>query len=55
MLGSLLKYIGLPLSENMIFGLGMGLGYGYFNIKKMDYPFIGGRIKPDMITHNICK
>ncbi|MCL1667131.1 BtrH N-terminal domain-containing protein [Elizabethkingia ursingii] len=51
--GTLLRQIGIELSEPMLFGLGEGLGYIYWNMKKMDFPFIGGRIKPDMLTHNI--
>src|SRR5699024_1496540 len=53
--GSLLKQIGIDLSESMLFGLGEGLGYIFWNMKKMDFPFIGGRIKPDILTENICR
>jgi hypothetical protein len=53
--GSLLKSIGIELSEPMLFGLGEGLGYIFWNMKMMDIPFIGGRIKPDILTENICK
>ena len=51
--GTLLKNIGIDLSEPMIFGLSQGLGFIYWNMKIMDFPFIGGRIKPDFITQNI--
>lgn len=53
--GSLLKHIGIELSEPMLFGIGEGLGYIFWNMKTMDFPFIGGRIKPDLLTENICK
>jgi len=53
--GSLLKHIGIELSEPMLFGLGEGLGYIYWNMKIMDFPFIGGRIKPDILTQNLTK
>jgi len=53
--GSLLKHIGIELSEPMLFGIGQGLGYIFWNMKIMDFPFIGGRIKPDLLTKNICE
>lgn len=39
----------------MIFGLGEGLGFAIFNMKTLDFPFIGGRIKPDLLTVNLSK
>jgi hypothetical protein len=53
--GTLLNHIGIKLSEPMLFGLGEGLGFIYWNMKIMDFPFIGGRIKPDLITVNLCR
>jgi len=53
--GSLLYQIGVEFSESMLFGLGEGLGYIFWNMKTMDFPFIGGRIKPDILTENICR
>lgn len=53
--GSLLKQININLSEPMLFGIGEGLGYIFWNMKIMDFPFIGGRIKPDILTENICR
>ncbi|MCT4580148.1 MAG: BtrH N-terminal domain-containing protein [Flavobacteriales bacterium] len=53
--GSLLKQIGVHLSEPMLFGLGEGLSYIFWNMKIMDFPFIGGRVKPDILTENICR
>ena len=53
--GSLLNQIGVELSEPMLFGIGEGLNFIFWNMKMMDYPFIGGRIKPDVLTENICR
>lgn len=53
--GSLLKQIGIDFSEPMLFGLGEGLGFIFWNMKIMDFPFIGGRIKPDVLTQNIAR
>ena len=53
--GSLLKQLDIELSEPMLFGIGEGLGYIFWNMKSMDFPFIGGRVKPDALTENICK
>lgn len=53
--GSLLKNIDIDYSESLLFGLGEGLGYIFWNMKSMDFPFIGGRIKPDLLTQNIAK
>ena len=39
----------------MLFGLGEGLGFIFWNMKIMDFPFIGGRIKPDALTQNIAR
>lgn len=39
----------------MLFGIGEGLGYIYWDMKQMDFPFIGRRIKPNLITRNIVK
>jgi hypothetical protein len=52
--GSLLNQIGIELSEPMLFGMGEGLGFIFLNMKIMDFPFIGGRIKPDALTQNIA-
>lgn len=53
--GSLLNQIGVKLSEPMLFGLGEGLGFVYWHMKSMDFPFIGGRVKPEALTENICR
>ena len=38
-----LDYHGLSLSEEMLFGLGGGIGFIYWYMKNMPSPFIGGR------------
>lgn len=53
-IGNLLKYAGVDLSESMLFGLGQGLGFIYWDSKAMDFPFIGGRVKPDELTANLA-
>lgn len=53
--GTLLGQIGVNLSEPMLFGLGEGLSFIFWNMKIMDFPFIGGRVKPDLLTANIAK
>ena len=53
--GTLLNQLGIELSEPMLFGLGEGLGFVLWNMKSMNTPFIGGRIKPDLLTRNIVK
>lgn len=54
-IGTLLTQLSIYLSEPMIFGLGEGLGFAIFNMKTLDFPFIGGRIKPDLLTVNLSK
>ena len=53
--GTLLRQLDIELSEPMLFGLGQGLGFIFWNMKTMDFPFIGGRIKTDLLTQNIAK
>jgi len=53
--GTLLWQLGIELSEPMLFGLGEGLSFIYWNMKTMDFPFLGGRIKTDLLTKNLCK
>lgn len=52
--GTLLRQLDIELSEPMLFGLGQGLGFIFWNMKTMDFPFIGGRIKTDLLTLNIA-
>jgi hypothetical protein len=51
--GSLLKHAGLDLSEPMLFGLGQGLGFIYWDSKSAAFPFLGGRIKQNLVTDNL--
>ncbi len=53
--GTMLKNLGIDLSEPMLFGLGESLGYIFWNMKFMDFPFIGGRIKQGLISQNLAK
>jgi len=53
--GTLLLQLGIDLSEPMLFGLGEGLSFIFWNMKSMSFPFIGGRIKPDALTKNIAR
>ncbi|MCP3785487.1 BtrH N-terminal domain-containing protein [Micromonospora sp. A3M-1-15] len=53
-LAALLHHQGLELSEPMLFGLGEGLGFVYWDAKSMDFPFLGGRTKPSMVTRTVA-
>jgi hypothetical protein len=53
--GTLLRQLDIELSEAMMFGLGEGLGFIFWNMKLMDFPFIGGRVKPLSLTKNLAK
>jgi hypothetical protein len=53
--GTLLRQLGIEFSEPMLFGLGEGLGFIFWNMKTMNFPFIGGRVKPDLLTENLVK
>ncbi|MFI9592872.1 BtrH N-terminal domain-containing protein [Nonomuraea sp. NPDC052265] len=53
-LGVLLRHQGLDLSEPMLFGLGSGLSFVYWDAKGMDFPFMGGRVKPFELTRNLA-
>lgn len=53
--GTLLLQLGINLSEPMLFGLGQGLGLIFWKMKTMDSPFIGGRVKTDLLTQNIAQ
>jgi len=53
--GSLVLHQGINLSEPMLFGLGEGLNFIIWNMKTMDFPFIGGRIRTDLLTQNITR
>ncbi|WP_018656349.1 BtrH N-terminal domain-containing protein [Actinomadura flavalba] len=53
-LGVLLRHQDLDLSEPMIFGLGSGLSFIYWDAKNLDFPFLGGRVKPFDLTRNLA-
>ncbi|WP_028404466.1 BtrH N-terminal domain-containing protein [Bacillus sp. J13] len=53
-MGNLMQFAGVHLSEPMLFGLGQGLGFIYWDSKGMDFPFIGGRVKVDQLTANLA-
>lgn len=53
-LGVLLRHEGLDLSEPMLFGLGSGLSFIYWDSKNMGFPFLGGRVKPFELTRNLA-
>ncbi|WP_206055146.1 BtrH N-terminal domain-containing protein [Nocardia sp. CS682] len=53
-LGVLLRQHGLELSEPMMFGLGSGLSFIYWDSKSMGFPFLGGRVKPFELTRNLA-
>ncbi|MGW4894082.1 BtrH N-terminal domain-containing protein [Kitasatospora sp. NPDC004240] len=53
-LGVLLRHEGLDLSEPMLFGLGSGLSFIYWDGRNLDFPFLGGRVKPFELTRNLA-
>ncbi|MFB7471015.1 BtrH N-terminal domain-containing protein [Kitasatospora sp. NPDC056184] len=50
----LLRHEGVELSEPMLFGLGAGLSFIYWDGKGMDFPFLGGRVKPFELTRTLA-
>ncbi len=51
-----LDYHGLSLSEEMLLGLGGGIGFIYWYVKMMPSPFVGGRYgKGTDFPTNICR
>ncbi|MEG0775035.1 BtrH N-terminal domain-containing protein [Clostridium sp.] len=53
--GNLLQNCGVTLSEPMLFGIGEGLSFIYWDSKQMGFPFLGGRCKQDILTEKIVK
>ncbi|MFJ5998966.1 BtrH N-terminal domain-containing protein [Streptomyces sp. NPDC092370] len=51
---NLLRQREVDLSEPLIFGLAGGLSFIYWRTKQMPTPFVGGRIKPDMLSENLA-
>lgn len=54
-LGVLLRDQGVELSEAMLFGLGSGLSFIYWDSKSLGFPFLGGRVKPFELTKNLAR
>lgn len=52
-LSVLLTHGGLELSEAMLFGLGAGLSFIYWDSRQQDLPFLGGRVKPFVLSQNL--
>ncbi|MDH6609645.1 hypothetical protein M2164_005280 [Streptomyces sp. SAI-208] len=53
-LGVLLRHEGIDLSEPMLFGLGQGLSFIYWDSRSMGFPFLGGRVKPFELSRNLA-
>jgi hypothetical protein len=53
-LGVLLRHQGVDLSEPMLFGLGSGLSFLYWDSRNMGFPFLGGRVKPFALTRRLA-
>lgn len=53
--GSLLKQLGIDLSEAMIIGLGEGLSFIFWKMSILSLPFIGGRSKQFALTTKLCE
>ncbi|MEV4327502.1 BtrH N-terminal domain-containing protein [Microbispora rosea] len=53
-LGVLLRHEGLDVSEPMLFGLGSGLSFVYWDSKGMPFPLLGGRVRPFELTVNLA-
>ncbi|WP_181770775.1 BtrH N-terminal domain-containing protein [Amycolatopsis pittospori] len=51
----LLRHAGVELSEPMLFGLGGGLGFIYWDGKNLPFPFVGGRSKPMEISRKLTE
>lgn len=49
----LLTHGGLQLSEPMLFGLGSGLSFIYWDSRQQNLPFLGGRVKPFVLSQNL--
>ncbi|SDQ96469.1 BtrH N-terminal domain-containing protein [Thermostaphylospora chromogena] len=52
---NLLRQRGIDLSEPFVFGLAGGLSFIYWRTKQMPTPFVGGRIKPDMLSADLAE
>lgn len=54
-LGALLGHVGVHLDEPMLFGLGSGLSFVYWDSKRQSAPFLGGRVKPFELTRTLAR
>lgn len=54
-LGVLLAHAGVELSEPMLFGLGGGLSFIYWDSERQPVPFLGGRVKPFVLTEQVTQ
>ena len=54
-IGALLKPLDINFSEPMLFGLGEGLGFYLWDLNSLVFPFISGRVRPEIITKNVSK
>lgn len=54
-LGALLGHAGVHLTEPMLFGLGSGLSFVYWDSKRQPVPFLGGRVKPFELTRTLAR
>ncbi len=54
-LSSQLAFRGLDLSESMVFGIGSGIFFGYFNNSRFAFPTFIVRNKPGQIRKNLTK
>lgn len=50
-----IKYYGVNLSEEMLFGLGGGLYFYYYNMRNLKHPMIGGRALPQKFEENLTQ
>ncbi len=50
-----IKYYGVNLSEEMLFGLGAGLHFYYFNMRSLPHPVLGGRMLPRKFEENLTQ
>jgi len=53
-LGVLLPAVGIDLSEPLLFGLGGGLSFIWWDSRRQELPFLGGRVKPFVLTRNLA-
>lgn len=54
-LGALLGHAGVHLAEPVLFGLGSGLSFVYWDSERQPVPFLGGRVKPFELTRTLAR